>query len=170
MTWPAAPSRQATTRLPERRGCRADLRHDPDGGDDGRNYKAHHRGSKGDLQTTRKGGIEEKPEEPSSEKWRNQRPKQYKLRRRKNGGGETALGDTRVLDLTGPLGLYCTKLLADLGADVIKIERPEGDPARSIGPFFHDDPHPEKSLYWFNLNTNKKSITLSNACRKQIDC
>jgi len=75
--------------------------------------------------------------------------------------GETALGDIRVLDLAGPIGLYCTKLLADLGADVIKIERPGGDPARSIGPFFHGEPHPEKSLYWFQFNTNKRSITLN---------
>lgn len=76
-------------------------------------------------------------------------------------GNETALGDIRVLDLAGPIGLYCTKLLADLGADVIKIEKPGGDPTRFIGPFFHDDPHPERSLYWFNLNTNKRSITLN---------
>lgn len=75
--------------------------------------------------------------------------------------GETALGDIRVLDLAGPIGLYCTRLLADLGADVVKIEKPGGDPARAIGPFFHDEPHPEKSLYWFNLNINKRSITLN---------
>ncbi len=74
---------------------------------------------------------------------------------------EKALGDIRILDLAGPMGLYCTKLLADLGADVIKIEKPGGDPSRWMGPFFHDDPHPEKSLYWFNLNTNKRSITLN---------
>jgi len=74
---------------------------------------------------------------------------------------DTALGDLRVLDLADEKGLYCTKLLADLGADVIKIERPGGDPTRNIGPFYHDEPHPEKSLYFFNLNTNKRSITLN---------
>lgn len=67
----------------------------------------------------------------------------------------------RVLDLADPKGLYCTKLLADMGADVIKIEPPGGDPVRRIGPFFKDEPHREKSLYWFHYNTNKRSITLN---------
>jgi len=74
---------------------------------------------------------------------------------------DTALGDLRVLDLAGPMGLYCTKQLADLGANVIKVEPPDGDPTRAIGPFYHDEPHPEKSLYWFHFNTSKKSITLN---------
>lgn len=74
---------------------------------------------------------------------------------------ETALGDIRVLDLADEKGLYCTKLLADLGADVIKIEKPGGDPARFIGPFYHDEPDPQNSLYWFQFNTNKRSITLN---------
>src|SRR4030042_5378186 len=67
----------------------------------------------------------------------------------------------RVLDLTDEKGLLCGKLLADLGADVMKIERPGGDPARNIGPFYHDIPHPEKSLYWFFYNANKRGITLN---------
>ena len=66
----------------------------------------------------------------------------------------------RVLDLTNERGFLCGRVLADLGADVIKIERPGGDPSRSIGPFYHDIVHPEKSLYWFAFNGNKKSITL----------
>lgn len=74
---------------------------------------------------------------------------------------ETLLGDVRVLDLADQKGVYCTKLLADLGADVIKIEKPGGDPMRCIGPFFHDEPDPEKSLYWFQFNTSKRSITLN---------
>ncbi len=73
---------------------------------------------------------------------------------------QTALGDLRVLDLTNESGLYCTKLLADLGADVIKVEPPGGDPTRTIGPFLDDEPHPERSLYFFHFNTNKRSITL----------
>ncbi len=72
----------------------------------------------------------------------------------------TLLGPYRVLDLTDERGLLCGKILADMGADVIKIEPPGGDPARKIGPFYKDDPNPEKSLYWFAYNTNKRSITL----------
>ncbi|MDP3767717.1 MAG: CoA transferase, partial [Dehalococcoidia bacterium] len=49
----------------------------------------------------------------------------------------------------------------DLGADVIKIEPPGGDPARNVGPFYHDEPSSETSLYFFNLNTNKRSVTLN---------
>ena len=76
---------------------------------------------------------------------------------------EMALGDLKVLDLTHHIaGSFCTKLLADYGADVVKIERPGiGDPARSIGPFHNDDPHPEKSLTFFYLNTNKRGVTLN---------
>ena len=70
------------------------------------------------------------------------------------------LSGYRVLDLAGPLGLHCTKLLADMGADVIKIEAPSGDESRRIPPFKDDTPHPEKSLYLLHVNTNKRSITL----------
>ena len=72
-----------------------------------------------------------------------------------------ALDDIRVLDLSGEIGQYCTKLLADLGADVIKVEPPGGDPARNLPPFYHDEAEPQKSLYWLNLNTSKRSITLN---------
>jgi benzylsuccinate CoA-transferase BbsE subunit len=66
----------------------------------------------------------------------------------------------RVLDLTDGKGFLCGKILADLGADVIKVEPPGGDPDRRIGPFYHDIPGPERSLYWFAYNLNKKGITL----------
>ena len=56
---------------------------------------------------------------------------------------------------------YCGKLLADLGADVIKIERPRtGDGARRRGPFPDGVPHPEKSGLFLYLNTSKRGITL----------
>ncbi len=74
--------------------------------------------------------------------------------------GTGALFGLRVLDLADPKGVYCTKLLADLGAEVIRIEPPGGDPMRRIGPFFHDEQDPEKSLYFFHFNTNKRSVTI----------
>ncbi|OGP62658.1 MAG: hypothetical protein A2169_06820 [Deltaproteobacteria bacterium RBG_13_47_9] len=70
------------------------------------------------------------------------------------------LSSYRILDLTDEQGLMCGKLLGDLGADVIKVEKPGGDPARNIGPFYHDIPDPQKSLYWFAFNTSKRGITL----------
>jgi benzylsuccinate CoA-transferase BbsE subunit len=76
----------------------------------------------------------------------------------KTGG---MLSPYRVLDLTDEKGLLCGKILGDLGADVIKIERPGGDPARNLGPFYHDKPDPEKSLFWFAFNTNKRGVTLN---------
>lgn len=72
------------------------------------------------------------------------------------------LNPYRVLDLTEGGCMVGGKLLADLGADVIKIEPPEGSPSR-IGPFYMDDPDPEKSLYWFAYNTNKRSVVLDIA-------
>ena len=74
-----------------------------------------------------------------------------------------ALDDLLVLDLTHYIaGPYCTKLLADYGARVIKIELPDGgDPCRLHGPFPHDLPHPEKSGLFLHLNTNKESVTLN---------
>jgi crotonobetainyl-CoA:carnitine CoA-transferase CaiB-like acyl-CoA transferase len=71
------------------------------------------------------------------------------------------LTDVTVLDLTQYItGPYATKLLADYGADVIKVERPGGDPARRLGPFKGGEPHPEKSGTFFYFNANKRSIVL----------
>ena len=75
----------------------------------------------------------------------------------------------RVLDLSGPLGVYCGKLLADMGADVIKVEPPGGDEMRRIGPFIHGQPEPEESLHWLHFNTNKCSITLNIASAQGAD-
>lgn len=59
---------------------------------------------------------------------------------------------------------YCSKLLADMGAEVIKVERPgAGDRARTRGPFPGDISHPEKSGLFLYLNTNKKGVTLDIA-------
>ena len=66
----------------------------------------------------------------------------------------------RVLDLTDEKGLMASRFLADMGAEVIKVERPGGDPARRFGPFYKDQVDLEKSLFWFAVCMNKKSITL----------
>ena len=74
---------------------------------------------------------------------------------------DTALDGIRVVDLSqGIAGPYCTKLLADLGAEVIKVEPPDGDYTRRLGPFPGDVPDPEKSGLFIHLNGNKKSVTL----------
>ena len=73
----------------------------------------------------------------------------------------TLLNGRRALDLTDDKGFLCGKILADLGVDVIKVEPPGGEPSRRIGPFWHDIPDPEKSLYWFAYNSNKRGITLN---------
>lgn len=74
------------------------------------------------------------------------------------------LDDVRILEL-GELyaGPYCAKLLADLGAEVVKVEPPRGDEARRRGPFPGDVPHPERSGLFLYLNTNKRGITLDVA-------
>ena len=72
------------------------------------------------------------------------------------------LDGIRVLELGGHVSApFCAKLLADYGADVIKIEPPgRGDEARRMGPFVGDDPHPDKSVPFLYLNTNKRGISL----------
>src|SRR5207248_869186 len=77
------------------------------------------------------------------------------------------LADLRILDLTsGVAGPWCTKLLADFGADVIKIERPSvGDESRAHGPFAYSIPERESSALFLWLNTSKRSITLDVTTR-----
>ena len=71
------------------------------------------------------------------------------------------LSHCRVLDLTTERGLLCGQVLADLGANVIKIEPVGGSPARQLPPFFRDQPGPEHSVYWWAYNRNKRAITLN---------
>ena len=66
----------------------------------------------------------------------------------------------RVLDLSGPEAVFCGKLLADYGADVVRVEPPGGDPSRARVPFAGDREGPDRSLYFLFYNTNKRSITL----------
>ena len=73
-----------------------------------------------------------------------------------------ALSGVRVLDLSQDIaGSFCGRLLADYGAEVIKVEPPTGAALRRQGPFQGDDPHQEKSLLFFVLNVNKLGITLN---------
>ena len=72
----------------------------------------------------------------------------------------SALGGIRILELAeGVAGEYCGKLLADFGAEVIKVERPAGSPVRALSPF-GNGPEPENSALFAYLNTNKKSVVL----------
>ena len=58
------------------------------------------------------------------------------------------LSGLRVVELGSVNGQYCGKLLADMGADVIKVEPPEGDGARRVGPFADDVPDPHRSRFY----------------------
>ncbi|MGC1676652.1 MAG: CoA transferase, partial [Candidatus Binataceae bacterium] len=71
-----------------------------------------------------------------------------------------ALTGLRVLDLTDHRAQLCARIFADLGADVIKVETPGGDAARRIGPFVDDIPHPDRSLFFWFYNLNKRALTL----------
>jgi len=74
--------------------------------------------------------------------------------------GQAALHGIRVVDLGGERGAFCGKLLADMGADVIKVEPPGGDPGRRVGPFLSGSVHAERSLSFWYGNTGKRGITL----------
>jgi crotonobetainyl-CoA:carnitine CoA-transferase CaiB-like acyl-CoA transferase len=71
-----------------------------------------------------------------------------------------ALSGRRVLEIADESGVYCGKLLADMGADVIKIERPGGDATRELPPYWGGEPHPERSLFFLYMNTSKRGVTL----------
>ena len=78
-------------------------------------------------------------------------------------GTPAALDGVTVLDLAGEFGRYAGKLLADLGADVIRIEPPGGDPARSRPPLAADSPDRASSLTWWYHNAGKRSVTIDLA-------
>ncbi len=73
----------------------------------------------------------------------------------------SALDDVRVLDLAGEEAVYCTKLLADLGANVIRVEPPGGSPIRRRPPFVGDRPGAEAGILHLYFNTSKRGITLN---------
>src|SRR3954451_17432127 len=73
---------------------------------------------------------------------------------------KAALKGIRILEIGDQFTQFAGKLLADLGAEVIKVEPKEGVPSRKICPFYKDIPDKNGSLYFWNYNTSKKSITL----------
>ncbi|MFP5304948.1 MAG: CaiB/BaiF CoA transferase family protein [Gammaproteobacteria bacterium] len=76
----------------------------------------------------------------------------------------SALSGFKILELSQCVaGEYCGKLLADFGAEVIKLEPPDGSPTRRLGPFAGDTPGPERSGLFAYLNTNKRSVSLDVA-------
>jgi crotonobetainyl-CoA:carnitine CoA-transferase CaiB-like acyl-CoA transferase len=79
-----------------------------------------------------------------------------------NGSDDFAgfLGGIRVLEIGDELGEYCGKVLAGLGADVVRVEPPGGEPTRMYGPFYHDKPDPDRSLYFWHYNLGKRSVVL----------
>ncbi len=78
-----------------------------------------------------------------------------------------ALSHLRVVELGEISASYATRCLADLGADVIKVEPPGGDASRWLPPFAGNIEHPERSLTFINANTNKRSIVLDLAANPE---
>ena len=72
----------------------------------------------------------------------------------------TALEAVRVLDLADESAVFATRILADLGADVIRVEHPDGGSVRNMEPFLDGKPGTERSLYHLYHNANKRSVTL----------
>ncbi len=64
---------------------------------------------------------------------------------------------------------HCGRTLADLGAEVVKAEPPEGDPVRRIPPFVGDAAHPDRGLLWIALNANKRGVVLDPAATDRRD-
>lgn len=81
---------------------------------------------------------------------------------------EGILSGLKVIDLGDEKASFCSRLLADMGARVVKVEKPGGDESRWYAPFLGNDPDPEKGLYFWYHNLNKQSITLDLG--READC
>ena len=79
-------------------------------------------------------------------------------------GNRAILSGVRLIDVSDEKGSFCSKLLADMGATVLKIEKPGGDASRMTGPFRGDSPNSERSLSFLNDLANKGRITLNIEC------
>jgi crotonobetainyl-CoA:carnitine CoA-transferase CaiB-like acyl-CoA transferase len=77
-----------------------------------------------------------------------------------SAGAGASLSGVRVVELSDEQAEYCGLLLAGLGAEVVKVERPGGDATRGIGPFYEDVADPERSLFFWNHNRGKRSVVL----------
>jgi len=78
------------------------------------------------------------------------------------GSAEPLVG-MRVIELADGWSAQCGRILADLGADVVKVEPPAGDGARARPPFVADRPGPDRGFWWLALNANKRGVTLDLA-------
>ena len=74
--------------------------------------------------------------------------------------GASVLEGVRVLEVGGEIGAWCGKLLGDMGADVVKVEPPAGDPTRGYEPFYQNETGPDRSLFFWHYNASKRGITL----------
>ncbi len=74
-----------------------------------------------------------------------------------------ALADLRVLEVADASGEYAGRLLAGMGAEVVKLEPPGGAPTRAIGPFYGDAPHPDRSLHFWHYNVGKRAACVDLA-------
>src|SRR5271166_2921839 len=83
----------------------------------------------------------------------------------------SALTGIRIVELAESVaGEYCGKLLADFGAEVVKIERPDcGSPTRAMAPIIGGAGGPERSALFAYLNTNKRSVVLDVSCAAEIE-
>src|SRR5439155_25616377 len=71
-----------------------------------------------------------------------------------------AVKGIRVIDLADESAVFATRILADLGADVVRVEPPDGGRVRRLAPFLHDQPGVERGLYHLYHNANKRSVVL----------
>jgi len=76
------------------------------------------------------------------------------------GNPPGALEGVRVIEIAHERACFAGKLLADMGADVIVVEPPNGSATRQYEPFVDDQPDPERSLYWWHYNTSKRGVSL----------
>src|SRR5512135_3138372 len=77
-----------------------------------------------------------------------------------SNSGPGMLAALRVIEVADERAEYTGLLMAGLGAEVVKIEPPEGNATRRIGPFVEEEPSLERSLFFWNYNRNKKSVVL----------